>query len=89
MSAFYTPFEMYQLTLDKYDPYNDFDDDFEEDTEDDYDFEGNEDAGMEGYLFGWDSQSLPALAHLAPFVKFTITLKSPLKLSLDYGMVNL
>lgn len=55
MSAFYTPFEMYQLTLDKYDPYNDFDDDFEEDTEDDYDFEGNEDAGMEGYLFGWDS----------------------------------
>lgn len=37
--------------IDAYDPYNDF----EEDTQDDYDFEGNEDAGMEGYLFGWDS----------------------------------
>ena len=47
--------EQYQLMLDKYDPYADFDDDFEEDTQDDYDFEGNEDAGMEGYLFGWDS----------------------------------
>ena len=45
----------YEALIDKYDPYFDFDDDFEEDTQDDYDFEGNEDAGMEGYLFGWDS----------------------------------
>lgn len=41
--------------IDAYDPYTDFDDEFDEDTQDDYDFEGNEDAGMEGYLFGWDS----------------------------------
>ena len=62
-------------------------DDFTEYEYEDYD--GYEDAGMEGYLFGWDSQSLPAQAHFNPFVKFTITLKSPLKLSALYGMVNL
>ena len=99
MSAFYTPeamatiwatemeMEHSQAMLEAYDPYADFDDEYFEDEHES--FEGNEDAGMEGYLFGWDSQSLPALAHLAPFVKFTITLKSPLKLSVDYGMVNL
>lgn len=55
--------EQYQMMLDKYDPYADFDDEVcsyceDEDVEcqecgfADY---GNEDAGMEGYLFGWDS----------------------------------
>ena len=64
MTEFYTAEVMAEIwnneleaerMLDAYDPYMDFDDDFEEDTQDDYDFYGNEDAGMEGYLFGWDS----------------------------------
>ena len=65
MSEFHTPaaqqayylaeleMEQWQLALDKYDPYNDFDDD--QDPDDEGDEWVNEDAGMEGYLFGWDS----------------------------------
>jgi hypothetical protein len=64
MTEFYTAEVMAEIwnneleaerMLDAYDPYMDYEDDFEEDTQDDYDFEGNEDRGMEGYLFGWDA----------------------------------
>lgn len=62
MSEFNTMYDYYAMEMsemeskiDAYDPYLDFDDDFEEDTKDDYDFQGNEDRGFEGYLFGWDS----------------------------------
>lgn len=62
MSEFNTMYDYYAMEMsemeskiDAYDPYLDFDDDFEEDTQDDYDFHGNEDRGFEGYLFGWDS----------------------------------
>ncbi|NBW21171.1 MAG: hypothetical protein EBR82_75740 [Caulobacteraceae bacterium] len=41
----------YNDLIDAYDPYND---DYDGDDLDES-YEGNEDAGMEGYLFGWDS----------------------------------
>lgn len=44
----------HEALIDKYDPYFDFDDeDF--DPEDEGEEWIAEDAGMEGYLFGWDS----------------------------------
>ena len=49
--------KLYNALIDAYDPYMDFDDYFEDDFEDeepDPD-QGREDAGMEGYLFGWDA----------------------------------
>jgi hypothetical protein len=40
--------KLYNALIDAYDPF--------EDVEDEEDFyEGNEDAGMEGYLFGWEA----------------------------------
>jgi hypothetical protein len=42
--------------LDAYDPYMDFDDDYEYEDEEPQDpYEGREDIGMEAGLFGWDA----------------------------------
>ena len=43
--------KMYSELIDAYDPYND---DYDGDDQEDF-YEGNEDAGMEGYLFGWEA----------------------------------
>jgi hypothetical protein len=62
MEEFYTPETYYAMSmaefeaeqewerLEAFDPYAD-----DYDGDDDEYYEGNEDAGMEGYLFGWDA----------------------------------
>jgi hypothetical protein len=48
--------KMYEAHLDAFDPYADFDDDYEyEDEEPQDQYEGREDIGMEAGLFGWDA----------------------------------
>jgi len=63
MDEFYTPATYYAMSmaefeteqewekLEAFDPYAD---DYDGDDEEDF-YEGNEDAGMEGYLFGWEA----------------------------------
>jgi hypothetical protein len=46
----------YNALIDAYDPYLDFDDDYEYEDEEPQDpYEGREDIAMEAGLFGWDS----------------------------------
>lgn len=66
MTEFFTPesirtiremeleMERNQAMLEAYDPYADFDDDFYDEEDEGQEWIA-EDAGMEGYLFGWDS----------------------------------
>jgi hypothetical protein len=45
-----------QAMLDAYDPYMDYEDDYEYEDEEQVDpYEGREDIGMEAGLFGWDA----------------------------------
>ena len=47
---------LYNALIDAYDPYLDFDDDYEYEDEDPQDpYEGREDIAMEAGLFGWDA----------------------------------